>query len=368
MRIRALERGAWALLTLLAAVWSAGPALAQADDLQLTGGPRRCPTYPQPTCVCPDSSVPAATSPGAPSTVEAPPAVAELPTAVAGVQGGRGVAFGSYIDSALIRSEVRFRFDAAYDDNRPDRAEFFYAKCGCFRAPGVRAPGPPLAETNVDYQDITAYLEYALTPRFSLFVETPQRFINPDVNANAEGFSDMNFGAKYALISCPDQVLTLQFRTYAPTGDSGLGLGNDHWSLEPGLLLWQQLSDQFYLEAELRDFIPVGGTDFAGNVLRYGIGFAYFLIGEPQLPGHHSDQKLAVAPTLEFVGWTVLSGKEFAPDIGTKDAAGDTIVNAKFGLRINYGDHNSFAVSYGRALTGTVWYKDIIRVEYRLIF
>lgn len=46
-----------------------------------------------------------------------------------------------------------------------------------------------------------------------------------------------------------------------------------------------------------------------------------------------------------------------------KDAAGDTIVNAKFGLRINYGDHQSFAVSYGRALTGAVWYKDIIRVE-----
>ena len=252
MRIRALARGVCALLA--AAAWTAVPALAQSDDLELTGGPRRCPILPQPSCVCPDSTAPYPASKEGTAAVEAPPATTELPTAIAGVQGGRGVAYGSYIDSALIRNQVRFRYDAAYDDNRPDRAEFFYAKCGCFRAPGVRAPGPALAETNVDYQDITAYVEYALTPRFSMFVEIAQRFINPEVNANAEGFGDMNFGAKYALISCPDQVLTFQFRAYAPTGDSGLGLGNDHWSLEPSLLLWNQLSDRLYLEAELRDF------------------------------------------------------------------------------------------------------------------
>ena len=37
-----------------------------------------------------------------------------------------------YIDSAIIRSRVRVRFDANYDDTSPDKAEFFYAKCGCF--------------------------------------------------------------------------------------------------------------------------------------------------------------------------------------------------------------------------------------------
>ena len=31
-------------------------------------------------------------------------------------------------------------------------------------------------------------------------------------------------------------------------------------------------------------------------------------------------------------------------------------------------DNHSFAVSYGRALTGAVWYKDIVRVEYRYAF
>jgi hypothetical protein len=292
----------------------------------------------------------------------------ELPSLASGVQGGRGVAYSSnttYIDSALIRSQFRLRFDAAYDDNRPDRAEFFYPKCGCF--PG--APGPPLAEKRVDYQDITAYLEGALAPHFSLFIEAPYRFLNPEVNGNTNGFSDINVGGKVALISTPEQVLTFQFRTYIPTGDADRGLGTDHVSLEPAFLLWQQVTNRLYLEAELRDWIPIGGTPgWEGNVIRYGVGVSYWVIGEPQLPGRPVERKLGVAPILEFVGWTVLSGKEFAPDIGTKDAAGDTIVNGKFGLRIDYGDHHSFAVSYGRALTGAVWYKDIIRVEYRYIF
>jgi hypothetical protein len=46
---------------------------------------------------------------------------------------------------------------------------------------------------------------------------------------------------------------------------------------------------------------------------------------------------------------------------------GDTIVNAKLGLRIGSGNADFYA-SYGRALTGDVWYKDIVRLEFRLGF
>jgi hypothetical protein len=82
--------------------------------------------------------------------------------------GDRDVAFGpGYLDNALPFSHFRIRFDAAYDNNRPDRAEYFYAKCGCFRfvPPSLGgdpdAPGPILPETSVDYQDVSAYLEIA---------------------------------------------------------------------------------------------------------------------------------------------------------------------------------------------------------------
>jgi hypothetical protein len=280
-----------------------------------------------------------------------------------------------YIDSALIGNLVRFRFDAAYDDNVPDRAEFFYGKCGCFRVLGAdpRAPGPPKLEKNVDYQDLSAYLELAATERLSGFVEIPVRFLNPEVNDNKTGLADLNAGFKLAVLSAEDQVLTFQLRAYAPTGAPHQGLGTGHTSLEPGLLLFQRLTERLVFEGELRDWIPIGGTDFSGNVLRYGVGLSYEAL---------RTDRLRVIPVAEFVGWSVLNGKQlpippntvltpqgFATQvIPAQDASGETIVNAKLGVRVKFGDRSDFYAGYGRALTGTVWYKDIVRVEYRLAF
>jgi hypothetical protein len=123
------------------------------------------------------------------------------------------------------------------------------------------------------------------------------------------------------------------------------------------------------LLGELRDNIPIAAEDdFAGQVLRYGVGVSYLA---------YCGERMRVAPVVELVGWTVLDGKEFSPDGGIKSAGGDTIVNAKIGARFNFGDtseggnflsHSDLYVGYGRALTGDVWYKDIVRVEYRLRF
>lgn len=139
-----------------------------------------------------------------------------------------------YIDGAIIRNQLRFRFDAGFDNPFPDRSEFFYAKCGCFS--GRNGPGPPEAESRVDYQETEAYLEYALVSNFSAFVEVPFRFINPELNANANGQGDVRAGFKYGLIDDGDRWLTFQLRTYFPSGDGTLGLGTEHFSIEPGLL------------------------------------------------------------------------------------------------------------------------------------
>jgi hypothetical protein len=279
--------------------------------------------------------------------------------------GGEGVALPSsgvgYIDNAIPMTQMRLRFDAAYDDNRPDRAEFFYPKCGCFGPPG--SPGPPLLEKRVDYQEFSLYLEAAMDNRFSAFIESPYRLINPEVNKDADGFSDVNFGFKAAAIACDDQYLTFQFRTWVPTGDGGRGLGTDHVSLEPALLYYKKLSDRLSVEAELRYWQPIGGTNFEGDIIRYGVGFWYTVL---------QTCNWRVAPVAELVGWTVLSGKELEfltpTSSAVLDAAGDTIINAKLGARAWFGDHNSLYVGYGRALTGAVWYKDILRVEYRMSF
>jgi len=202
-----------------------------------------------------------------------------------------------------------------------------------------------------------------LSNRFSAFVEVPVRFLNPEQNKDTTGLADMNAGFKWAFVACDERYLTLQMRTYIPTGDADRGLGTRHVSLEPALLAYQRLTDWLSVFGELRDWIPINGTDFAGNVVRYGVGLGYEV--------YHT-QNFRLTPIAEFVGWTVLGGKEFSPSIATnmgiKDASGDTIVNAKLGGRIDFGEHSSFYVGYGRALTGTVWYKDILRVEYRLAF
>jgi hypothetical protein len=52
---------------------------------------------------------------------------------------------------------------------------------------------------------------------------------------------------------------------------------------------------------------------------------------------------------------------------GVAEAGGNTIINGKFGLRAFWGGQSLY-VGYGRALTGTHWYTDIFRLEYRIFF
>lgn len=363
MRFRMKPGRLWGLVAGASAlVGTALPALAESPPGNLAQSllppGQQAPATPQ------QPGPQAPTPPAAENQAAQNQAETEAPTAPPSVGsslalGGGSFSAAGYIDSAIPVTMFRLRFDAAYDDNRPDRAEFFYPKCGCF---GGKAPGPPLPETSVDYQDISAYLEAALGNRFSGFVEVPVRFLNPEVNRDFTGIGDMNAGFKWAFVACEQRFLTFQLRTYIPTGDAFRGLGTRHVSLEPALLAYQRLTDRLVLEGELRDWIPINGTDFAGNVIRYGVGLGYDIV---QRDG------LRVTPIAEFVGWTVLGGKELAiagAQSTTLDASGDTIVNMKLGVRTYFGPHSDVYVGWGHALTGAVWYKDILRAEYRWVF
>ncbi len=152
-------------------------------------------------------------------------------------------------------------------------------------------------QPKLNYQEVATYLEYAPTQRFSGFIELPARFIQPVLGSGTSGFSDLNLGFKYALIANPNQYYTFQFRVYAPTGDSYQGLGTGHPSLEPALLVFQRLTERLYFSGEVRDWIPVAGSDFAGNVIRYGVGLTYNIV----LTDH-----LRIAPVNEVVGWSAI--------------------------------------------------------------
>ena len=270
-----------------------------------------------------------------------------------------------YIDSAIVRNQVRLRVDASFDNPTPDRAEFFYPQCGCF-GPHARGPGETgVPETGVDYQEISLYAESLLMGNtISGFVEIPFRLINPEVVDNTAGLSDISFGLRANLLRDCNRALTFQFRTFVPTGDGSRGLGMEHVTLEPGLLFMRRFNSGTTIEGEIRDYIPIDGTDgYAGNVLRYGLGISRTLF---------DNGRLAATPVFETVAWSVLSG-----DVLTStglESAETTIVNAKFGTRFDLKPHRrcgatqSLYVGYGTALTDDVWYEDTIRAEYRYAF
>lgn len=255
-----------------------------------------------------------------------------------------------YIDPAAPADQIRLRTDFGYNFRNPNRAEFFYGK------------GLPRAERSVDFADQTLYLETTIGPCASLFVESGVRFLNPDRNDNTAGLGDTNVGFKYALYMDACSILTAQVRTYLPTGAESRGLGTGHVSVEPALLGFVRLSEDLGLAGEVRYWCPIDGTDFAGAVLRYGLGLRYDAV---------RTDDLLVAPTLEAIGWTVLDGREtqFQPN-GTglvRDVDQMTIVNLKAGVRVDVGRAGMY-VGYGRAVTGSKWYEDIVRVEFRWLY
>jgi len=314
----------------------------------------------------PGTIVPPTSTPATPPKVADPmtqmapageptPQLAPLVSAALG-DASIAVSAPGYLDFALPMNQIRLRYDTAYNMNRPDRAEFFYGKCGCF---GGNAPGPILPERTVDSQEPSLYVEVAPTERFSVFIDVPFRMINPDVNDNATGLGDMRLGFKYAMLYSQEQILTFQLRGFLPTADARRGLGTSHYTIEPALLYYRNLSDKLTFYAELADWIPIDGTDFAGNVLMYGAGLGYTA---------YNSGNFRIMPIAEVLGWSVLGGQELNPNSGTAVSAyGDTIVNGKLGVRAG-GQRQDFYIGYGRALTGEQWYQDIWRFEYRFKF
>jgi hypothetical protein len=299
-------------------------------------------------------------------------------------RGRRRPSMVGYIEDAIVASRVRVRFDAGLHARVPDRAEFFYGKCGCFRDltipaifdPEAAGPGPGLL-TDLNFQQMHFEAEYALSDRFSVFGALPFRWIQPqefvpDVEGrfatfgNHGGLGDVRLGLKVGLAASEDQALTAQFQVFTPSAESLDGLGTGHWSVEPALLYYRRLSDRFALESEFGAWLPTGGSPgiptagdekFSGEVLFYGVGPSVTL---------YRDDRFEFTPVLEFVAWHVLGGFQTTPP--NVEADGVDIVNLKIGARFGFGDRSSIYIGYGHALTDADWYDDIVRTEYRYSF
>jgi hypothetical protein len=323
----------------------------------------------------------AAQQPNAKPTQSAPPSepAPKIPGSMVG-----------YIDNPIVESQIRIRFDDAFEDRFPDRSEFFYAKCACYRGlqnlippafdPNAPGPGPGVPKA-INYQQLYMNAEYSPVRRFSAFVEVPIRWLQPQGFlaippfpgfSNQSGLSDVTAGFKFAAVASEGTYVTFQFKSYFPSGDASKGLGTNHYSIEPSLLLYRKLSSRFTFEGQVGDWHPIGGSagvptagseGFAGDVFFYGLGPSYKLYR-----GRH----IGLTPVVELFGWHVISGFQTQPggpvDGAAAEVGGLNIVNLKVGVRTSIGFHNSFYVGFGQALTHDDWYKHIVRLEYRYIF
>ena len=285
-----------------------------------------------------------------------------------------------YIEDATVGSGFRIRFDSGWDIDSPDRAEFFYAKCGCFRDlagspaydPSAPGPGPGIVQA-MNFNQLNMTTERQLGKRASVFFDLPFRWIKPTdfvagtgAFSNQSGLGDISVGTKVAIATSSSRDITVMVRGSFPTGDSSKGLGTDHGSVEPALLVRQALGSRFQLEGEFGDYHPTGTSkgplpgngNFAGDILYYGIGPSFAVV---------NNRSVRLAPVVELVGWHLLSGYEtssFAAG-GSGDVSGLNIVNLKIGARVGIGNTGSLYVGYGFALTQNVWYDHILRLEYR---
>jgi hypothetical protein len=285
-----------------------------------------------------------------------------------------------YLSDASIGSEVRVRFDSGTGIDAPDRAEFFYAKCGCYAglpAGNVNfdpnAPGPsPGVVTDMNFQQLYVFVEWALGDHLSVYGDLPFRFIKPQTFApgtgsfgDFSGLSDVRAGAKFALMASDTRYLTVQADFAFPTGDPAKGLGTNHTSFTPTLIFLQRMGDRFTIESQFGSVIPFGGSaglpttssdKFSGTVLDYGAGASYELMPAA---------KFHVAPVVELVAWHVVNGFQTSTTLPAD--AKSNIANLKIGGRVGT-DRHSFYVGYGFALTNVQWYDKIVRFEYRFGF
>jgi len=277
-----------------------------------------------------------------------------------------------YIDDATLGNEVRIRFDAGFNTPRPDRAEYFYA--------GSTSPAPASSavQRTLNFQELYLSGEYAPFKMFSAFVMVPFRWIEPFfISAPGQspdlfsggGVSDVQAGVKVAAINSGQSHVTLQLQAAFPTGDGANGFGTNHYSIEPMVLFFHQMTDRWALEGEAGDSHPIGGTYYtappappqkwSADVAMYGLGESYRLVDRG---------RYTVAPVLELVAWHVFGGLQTGANNAVQSAAGINVFNAKLGGRLNFGSGNSIYAGYGRGITSDIWYRNLFRIEYRKAF
>jgi hypothetical protein len=281
---------------------------------------------------------------------------------------------GFFLDYARPRTVTRIRFDRGLDMSLPDRNEFFYKVVPAGTFPGTGSKTRPYivhgvryrSDPSLNFSQLYLYQE-AAAARGSFFFEIPYRQINPIFSPTHAGFADLNLGTKALLYDCEIFQFTFQFRTYLPTGNAMEGLGTGHVSLEPSLLASLRLGPQTYLQAQLAQWIPLGGTtNFAGGILQYFFSLNQVL--------YNWTSNTMLIGTLEFDGWSFQNGAATNPVVypGIPSTIGSsnnsTYFNIGPGLRMSICNQVDFGGAVTFAASDKQWADVWGRLEVRFLY
>jgi hypothetical protein len=232
-------------------------------------------------------------------------------------------------DSPRPVTQTRIRWDAGFHYRFPDTSEFFWAE--------INRKGPRILTRALRYDDLTFYQEIAAKGA-SFFIEIPYRTFEPDIGPGGSGFGDMNVGGKTVLFDSELLLLTLQFRTFIPTGNFTAGVGTGHASLEPSLMAAIKLWPTTYFQTELSEWIPLAGTPgFASSVFHFHFSLNHNLC--------HWGDCLNIVGVMEFNGYTYRGAFTDFESGAVVGASGGTFANAGPGIRAQLCDRIDFGVA-----------------------
>ncbi len=261
-----------------------------------------------------------------------------------------------FLEGAVPQGQAVLRMDGNFVNRSPYRAELYQAKPGSMAGPGL-----PRLESRIHLMEAMLYGEMPMVPWFSTFFEMPYRWLNPEQNDNLNGFGASRFG--FRLVTWNDERFLASFflRIEMPSAQK-VGLGHEHWVIEPGLLATLKILENLQLEGEFRYWVPAGGTDVAGDALLYGLGLAW---------GQRKDSFWWI-PVIEGKGITPMSGRNIvtSPPNGflLEDAREQTSINGYLGCRFGMSTNVDFFLGYGRNLWGERNFRDFYRLEMRWMY
>jgi hypothetical protein len=93
---------------------------------------------------------------------------------------------------------------------------------------------------------------------------------------------DLIAGTKSLLFDCELKQITFQTKFITPVGNAPKGLGTGHLSIEPSLIVGINLGPRSYLQAQIAEWIPIGGDPtYSGALVHYHVAYNRTLLGDP---------------------------------------------------------------------------------------